>query len=508
MTFEEIKKRFHSNIQIIQIDINGIITASDDILFKAPLKSNIEDLNSFFEVAIHLLPTIKEEFTLPSVNVAIEDSKFIFDVNIINNQDHFIFVLYDFTNQYAIAQRTVQERNETTIKKYRLSTDKNILLLKEDYKNKFLAHINHEIRNPLNNMMGILEILKETRMDKNQEEMTKIVTQIGLHIQLLMEDLLDISKIEKGELTLRTIPFFIRSILTKIHNQFTQRYRKKGITLELNIGPLKEPKLMGDPVRLSQILNNLLENALRNTHEGNVSIAVSQNIDTDDEDNSSIIIEVTDTGIGFSEEELPQIFDNYYQIEHRRATPLGEGLGLKIVDELATLSGGYIKASSKINEGSTFTLTIPYKVARKQPKKPRIKKLKTRGIGLIKKRQFLLVDNDEVSQLILAKHFANEDEYFVHFATNGEKALQLIEEHTYDFIIMTMNLPKIDGFKLLSLIRGHENDSIKNLPILVHTGATMATEIQNIKDAGVNAILEKPYTFKHLMFEIDKLFLQ
>lgn len=500
-TFKE--TLYGSKIQIIQIDKNGKILESEDTLFITSKNKFVGELHPFFEGITPLFNNASEEVHFPCVSLEIGTTHIVADIDLIEKDGEVFISIFDFTDHYSSSHPMVQERNETSILKNRLTFEKDILLAKEDLKNKFLAHLNHEIRNPLNNVLGFLEILEESKLSYEQKETLNVISKTGKHLKVLLDDLVDISKIEKGIAEIKNIPFSLSQILSNLEKHFQLKHEKDTITLDCSIDKAVEFRLLGDPTRLNQILFNLVGNAYKNTKEGSISVSVSIKEKGAAKEPTQLLFKISDTGKGIPKDELGQIFDSYKQLEFDKIKPIGEGLGLKIVKELVTLLNGSVTVESVLEKGTTFEIILPFmEREKKEPKKKTVPK----GSGIVLSKRILVIENEEIMQMLMMKTFLDNDNgYFIEIARDGMQALQLLEKRKYDLILLKTNLPEMDGYQILGHIRNNAEAAISTLPILVVSGSSLKKEQEAILNAGASEFLSKPYTKKELFSKIDKV---
>lgn len=501
----QIKERIYkTKIQIIQISQDGEVLDSENSIFSVKKGEKISSLHPFFEGIESLLEHIVDPVSFPCVNLNIENKHFLVDIEILKNENHLFLSVLDFTDHYEQSHPLLQEKNEASIVKYRLSYERDLLLAKEEFKNKFLAHLNHEIRNPLNSMFGFMEILSNSKLDYEQKETLNILHKTSMHLKVLMDDLMDISKIEQGALEVKYVPFLLGDLLNSIIKHFNPQYNKKNLALHLNVDEKIPTKVLGDPTRLNQILYNLIENAHRNTEKGEVTVDVGLDEKKSSEETCHLTFKVSDTGVGIDEEELPMIFESYYQIGLDEIKPLGRGLGLKIVQDLVSLMKGEVKVVSKKDVGTTFVTTLPFDLF--VPNKERKTRTVPKGSGIVLSRRVLIVENNEIDQMLFVKTFINKGEYHIEIAKDANQAMHLMERRTYYLVILKTKLPgEMNGVQLVKTIRNHQNDDIRALPILMVSGNVMADQQEMVLKAGVSDFLSKPYTSRELFKKVDKL---
>lgn len=492
---------YASKIQIIQIDKEGEILESEDTLFVTSKNKFVAELHPFFEGIQPLFSNASQAINFPCVSLEIGTKHIVADIDLIDKGGDIFISVFDFTDHYASSHPMVQERNEASIMKNRLAFEKDILLAKEDLKNKFLAHLNHEIRNPLNNILGFLEILEASKLNYEQKETLNVISKTGKHLKVLLDDLVDISKIEKGIVEIKNIPFSLSQVLVSLEKHFQLKYEKSNILFDCSMDKDVKFRLIGDPTRLNQILFNLVDNTYKNTKKGRISISVSVKEKGTSKKLTELLFKVSDTGKGIPKNELDQVFDSYKQLEFDTIKPIGEGLGLKIVKELVELLNGSVSVESVLEKGTTFEVVLPFMEREKKTSK---RKSIPKGSGIVLSKRILVIENEEIMQMLMMKTFLNNDNgYFIEIARDGVQALQLLEKKKYDLVLLKMKLPDMDGYQILDHIRGNTEASISKLPILVVSGSSMKDEQEAIVDAGASEFLPKPYTKKELFSKID-----
>jgi two-component system, sensor histidine kinase and response regulator len=352
----------------------------------------------------------------------------------------------------------------------------------------FLANMSHEIRTPLNAITGLVHLaMKADPSPRMRDYLKKIQVSSQLLIGII-NDILDFSRIEAGKLPIDTIAFSLRQLINQIESIITPAIEDKGLSLKISIDETIPDTLLGDPLRISQILLNFTNNAVKFTPQGEVEISVSQQ--NAGEQAIRITFSVSDTGIGIETQQQTRIFDSFHQGDSSTTRRFGgTGLGLTISRRLATLMGGEVGVISYPGAGSTFWLRLTLNhtsaplVIDPPPVLTTIDRDKLSGL------QILLVEDNEFNQEI-AKELLEELNLNVTIAANGAIALQLIEQQSFDLILMDMQMPVMDGIAAASAIRQHHSAS--ELPIIAMTANAMASDRQKCLDAGMNDYLAKP----------------
>ncbi len=490
----------NNRIQEIELSSNGIVTASDNALFTISEGQSIGDFHPFFEGVIPLFETISDGLKIPCVNLDLRPDSLIVDVEFLRKNDTLILFLFDLTEHYLASQPLVQEKNVASIAESKLFFEKQLLQAKEEFKNSFISNLNHEIRNPLNNLLGFMELLKETHLDYDQNEMLKVMQKTGMHIKVLMDDMLDISKIERGVLEIKNVSFNLGHLVNTLQNHFQLKYHDTAIEFEVTIQNNVPRKLTGDPARLNQILFNLLENAFRNTEKGRICLCIA----AEEKTKKSISLEFTisDSGKGIPSDQFDKIFESYFQLEVEKLKPIGQGLGLKIVKDLTESLNGEVRVASESGGGSSFQCVIPFEIR----KGVRAKKTIPKGSGIMMSKRILIVENDPTNQMLFMKTFLNNEKgYVIEIAMSAEHAMELLENNNYSMVMFKTSLPDICGEELIAKLKNHKTNTIANLPILIASGNTLRQEQQAVMQAGASAFLAKPYTKKELFKIIEEL---
>jgi signal transduction histidine kinase/CheY-like chemotaxis protein len=496
MAYGNLKKQlFESRVQEIEISLKGEVIFSDNAIFNIPEKSNISNFHLFFELFSEVLSSMPESIQFPCINIEIDGIKKVIDVEVIKMEKRYFLFFFDLTEHYENSQPIVQEKNEASIAKNKLDFEKKLLEAKEDFKNTFLANLNHEIRNPLNNLLGFLETLSASSLSYEQSELLKVAQKTGMQLKVLMEDLLDISKIEEGVLELKHVNFNLSTFMAAVYKHFQFKY-SSDITYTVETNSKVHTALIGDPNRLYQILFNLLENAFQNTYRGSVSLSVIPSPKKSKTTSETIIrFIIKDTGKGLAKEKIKTVFDSYLQLEKEKLKPLGDGLGLKIVKNLVQLMNGTVAVESKIDVGTEFILDIPFTT--RIPKKKAYNTKKIPGIYINK--NVLVIEDIKDNQMLFFKHFLNNDEaYVMHLAKDAEMAFSIMEKKRIDVIIAKTTIPDMDIFSFIDKVKAHPEKVICKTPIIVASGNS-SFEFQNtLEEKEISNYLMKPFTKKEL----------
>lgn len=371
-------------------------------------------------------------------------------------------------------------------------------------KTRFLSSMSHDIRTPMNAVIGMATLAKGSIDDKEyvNDCLNKILLSGNLLLTLI-NDILDISKIESGKILIREEPFSLHELLTSLEAIIRPQAEVKGIKLEVNKENLQIDYLIGDELRLSQIYLNLLTNAVKYTKSnGRVCYSISETVLSVDMIQLTMI--VSDNGIGMNEEYQKVMYDSFTRESDSRIAKIhGSGLGLYIVKKLVDQMQGTIVCHSVVDEGTTFIVRINLKIAgtgNSKDDNPLIEKEELTGIDLSDIRILIAEDNDlnwEIIQQIL-----NESGIQCDRAENGEICVRMLREkkpQTYDMIFMDIQMPVMNGLETTRVIRKSERKDLRIIPIIAMTADAFAEDVQACKDAGMNAHLTKPLNFEKVL---------
>lgn len=366
-------------------------------------------------------------------------------------------------------------------------------------KSDFLAHMSHEIRTPLTAITGVAEILIQNahELDQKKQKLVKALHSSSISLKDLISDVLDFSKIESGELQLEETSFSLQDVFTHITSIMSVRTSEKKLGFVFEYEDVKDIEFYGDPVRIRQILINLIGNAIKFTEQGHVHVKASKE---DQNDFSILKIDVEDTGIGISKEQKDLIFERFKQADATVSRKFGgTGLGLPISKKLASLMGGNIEVKSEIGKGSVFSLVLPFTGGAKlntedseQSEAHRRKRIDELKAQIEEAQKVLLVEDYEGNITVLGHVLEDMDVEF-DIARTGLEAVNLWKENHYGLILMDIQMPEMDGFTSTKLIRSIESEkSLDRTPIVGMTAHAMVGDKTKCIDAGMDDYLPKP----------------
>jgi signal transduction histidine kinase/DNA-binding response OmpR family regulator len=368
-------------------------------------------------------------------------------------------------------------------------------------KSEFLANISHELRTPMNGLLGMLDLVLDSPVGGEQREQVEIAQRCAYSLLDLLNDILDLSKIEAGRMILEKVPFDLRSVAEDCVRAQGAKAQQKGIELRYDYtGDVIN--VTGDPLRLRQIVANLLSNAIKFTEKGWVS--VRQSVSTDADGKLTMVLDVADTGSGIPAEKVPLIFEKFTQADSSISRKYGgTGLGLAITKRLVELQGGQIRVESRVGRGSTFTVEIPFETAPEAAPTVEPRFEQRTAVPATKQVRLLLVEDNAVNQRVVLAMLRKKN-YVIDVANNGQEALDKLE-HTsepYSVILMDVQMPVLDGLETTKAIR--RNNSWDNLPIIAMTAHAMIGDRERCLQAGMNAYISKPVQQAGLIAVIEQ----
>lgn len=371
-------------------------------------------------------------------------------------------------------------------------------------KSEFLAKMSHEIRTPMNGVLGMTELLLRTTLAEKQRKFAQTIYQSGTSLLAIINDVLDFSKIEAGKIELEIIPFDLREIVNGIVEFFSLSVAQKGVKLRLTIDADVPQIVCGDPLRVRQVLLNLVNNAVKFTDQGEIVLVVS--VTDRGDDNLALCFSVQDSGVGIKSEALQKIFEGFNQADGSMTRKYGgTGLGLTIARQLAEMMGGGITVESTPGVGSCFYFTARFNcncVAESVDIEPELNMVadSVTGVGGL---SILLVEDNPINQEV-CREMLECMGYQVTVAGNGQEALDCLAEKSFNLVLMDCQMPVLDGYSATRLLRQREKtarseeDEVSPQVVIALTGHACSEDRQVCIDAGMDDYLSKPFSMKQL----------
>ncbi len=513
---------------------SSLIEASLDPLFTISLEGKITDMN---QAAINVTGTTRKELTgkdffiyftdpqkarqvyrevfekgfVKDCPLTIKDHKFtdvLFNGSVYKGENGKILgavvVARDITEQKSIADeltnaKIIAERAAKNAQDAKIKAELATHIAEDAVKAKqqFLSNMSHEIRTPMNAIIGFTKVLFNTTLSEKQKEYLGAIKTSGDALIVLIDDILDLAKVDAGKMTFEQTPFKMASSISAMLHLFETKIREKNLELAIDYDAKIPEFLIGDPVRLHQIILNLVSNAVKFTSKGTITVSVK----LIKEDEKKVIIEfaVGDTGIGIPSDKLKDIFENFQQASGGTSRLYGgTGLGLAIVKQLVEPQGGIIHVESKVNVGSTFSFTLTFN---------KTNEITVTENDIIEKdkaligKKVLVVEDIALNQLLM-KTILDEFGFERDIASNGKIAIEKLKHKTFDIILMDLQMPEMNGFETTEYIR----KTLKsNIPIIALTADVTTVDLEKCRSVGMNDYLAKPVNEKLLYNKIRSL---
>ncbi len=370
-------------------------------------------------------------------------------------------------------------------------------------KQQFLANMSHEIRTPMNGVKGMAELLEQAELNGTERKYLEIIKASADNLIVIINDILDYTKIESGNLVLEETVIHLPRILDTIVAGHREQAEKKGLRVSVEIAPEVPETFLGDSVRLSQVLINLFSNAVKFTIEGSIVVKCLMLEET--EDDLLLRFSVRDTGIGIPRDKFGVIFDVFTQASNNTTRKFGgTGLGLSISKQLVELQGGNMYLDSELGKGSVFSFELRFKKNKElQITKPKEEKeelaLAPPAANGKSEGKVLLAEDNEVNQL-LVQTLLSQWGYEVEVAENGSRALELLKQKPYNLILMDVHMPELDGYETTRAIRQDLKPPKSNIPIIAMTASALKGEAERCLEVGMDDYISKPFD-RNLLYE-------
>lgn len=517
-----IRQRFRKKINAGELEFDFAINGEEALKKLETTNRHFDmvltDINMPVMDGLTLLNRIKEQEG-PYKAVVVSAYGDLENIRTAMNRGAFDFITkpIDFTDLELTILKTVNEvrlirkgleaheQLETTLQeKERAEIETDRARQSEKFKQQFLANMSHEIRTPMNSVVGLTHLLLKTSLNEQQLRYVDTIRKSSENLLVIINDILDVSKIEAGKMVFEKTAFVFTEIMDNLFQMMLIRSEEKKLSLELELSPEIPSVLIGDPVRLQQILINLVGNAIKFTEQGKVTItAVPVELDGVE---CKVRFNITDTGIGISPETVGIIFESFAQATSETNRKFGgTGLGLTISKQLIDLQGGAIDLASEVGLGTTFSFTLPFRIGEQSDLPKRqvsadADKISISGISV------LLTEDNVFNQMVAIDTLKDLiPDVQIDVAENGAEALDILAEKSYDLILMDIQMPVMDGFETIQRIRSSNEERLRKVKIMAMTANVTRDEVDRCFESGVDDYIAKPFDPQDLLVKIYHL---
>ena len=397
---------------------------------------------------------------------------------------------------------TLQKQQEFEIKRAQEQAEQLALL-----KSQFLANMSHEIRTPMNCVLGLSALALDSTDPTEIKQLVQNINTSSIALLTILNDILDLSKIQEQGVYINQRNFKVSGLLASINDLFTIQAQQSGLTFNIESDARIPEYLCGDEIRLRQVLVNLVGNALKFTKQGEVSLFLGLiEIESHEPNTVNLKLSVSDSGVGMSSEQLALIFERFTQVDASSSRKFeGTGLGLTISQELVNAMGGKIQVQSSVGQGSVFSFELEFGHGHGHKQMPAPPVVTTHAIAALQGKLALVVEDNKMTQVVTSRMLKKID-IQCDIAENGVIAIECIKSKKYDFVLMDIQMPVMDGLQATHIIR--ELEAYKTLPIIAMSAGVMLEQKEACSAAGMNGFIAKPASIEKLSAELRKLLTQ
>jgi signal transduction histidine kinase/BarA-like signal transduction histidine kinase len=517
-----IRQRFRQKIRnnefVFDFAHNGRIALEKLDAAEQKFDMILTDINMPEMDGLTLLVKLKENFKEQKA-VVVSAYGDLENIRVAMNRGAFDFVTkpIDFSDLETTILKTIAEirllrkgkqasemLEETIIKKELAELDKQRAELSEKFKQQFLANMSHEIRTPMNSIMGLTNLLLKTSLDEQQQKYLNVIKKSSENLLVIINDILDLSKIEAGKMEFENISFSLEDSIETVYHTLLFKSEEKKLFFKTQIDPALPKIIIGDPTRLNQILINIAGNAIKFTLEGGVTLDIKA--ESRKGDICTINFSVMDTGIGIAPENIGKIFESFSQASGDTTRKFGgTGLGLTISKQLVELQGGTIDITSELGKGTTFSIKIPYLVGQESEVGKRKDSANDIDASELKGIRLLLVEDNPFNQMVAVDTLTDLiGELTIDVADNGKIAVEMVQLQDYDVVLMDIQMPEMDGFEATKNIRSLPPPK-NTIKIMAMTANVTTEEVAKCFQSGMNDYISKPFESQNLLNKLGKL---
>jgi len=413
------------------------------------------------------------------------------------------FPLFDKDNQLLGVSGFMKDITEMVKSRQEMILARQKAEMAEILQEQFLANMSHEIRTPMNGIIGMTGLLMQTPLEQHQQEYVQMIKQSSDNLLVLINDVLDLSKIKAGKISIEKIPFSLGDIMKNLNGVFKIKAAEKQLSFSTLVHPAVPQYLVGDPHRLGQILTNLLSNAIKFTEKGYVTLEI--NVQEQDSQEVTLCLQVSDSGIGIDAKQRDLIFESFSQASSDTTRRFGgTGLGLAITKQLVELQQGSVHVTSKPGAGTTFSILLPFAISSAQEVQGNVKPVtQPDNLEDYSGKHVLVVEDNDVNQRVL-KYNLEQYNLDVAVVENGKESIRWLEKNKTDLIMMDLHMPLMDGFQATDYIRRQLKLPV---PIVVLTASVLRNEKQRCLQIGANDYVAKPFAPEELRRCLEKFLL-
>jgi signal transduction histidine kinase/ActR/RegA family two-component response regulator len=409
-------------------------------------------------------------------------------------------VMLCFAGIVFVQRNRIKKGNKLIVKEKEVADQQRLRAEQsERFKQQFLTNMSHEIRTPMNAVMGMTNLLLQKQPRTDQEPYLSGMQKSAENLLHIINDILDLSKIEAGKIEIEKIDFSLQEVAGQVEQILQLKAVEKDLQLLFEVDPAI-PVLLGDPVRLYQVLMNLVGNAIKFTEKGSVHLAIQRMPTNDSSEIIPIQFKVADTGIGIPKEKLETVFEDFQQASSSDSRKYGgTGLGLTISKQLVELLGGSIAIESEEGIGTTFSFILKFDAGSAERLQQELDHADSIDGSILDGLKILVADDNEYNLIVATDTLHLQADLSIMTAHNGNEAIRLFEENEFDLILMDVQMPELNGFEATRYIRDHFPSPKKDIPIIALTASVLRIDLDKTRQAGMNTYISKPYTTAQLI---------